>query len=38
LEASIIAVVIAGAAGAWFVWMAVKRGELVQPWWVRRRV
>ena len=38
LEASIIAVVIAGAAGILFVWMAVKRGELVQPWWVRRRV
>jgi hypothetical protein len=37
LEASVIAVIIAGAAGVWFVWMAVKRGELVQPLWVRRR-
>jgi uncharacterized protein len=37
LEASVIAVVIATAAGLWFVWAAVKRGELIQPWWVRRR-
>jgi hypothetical protein len=37
LEASVIALVIATAAGVWFVWLAVKRGELIQPWWVRRR-
>jgi len=37
LEASVIALVIATAAGLWFVWRAVDRGELVQPWWVRRR-
>jgi membrane protease YdiL (CAAX protease family) len=37
LEASVIAVVIATAAGLWFVWAAVRRGALVQPWWVRRR-
>jgi hypothetical protein len=38
LEASIIAVVLATAAGLWFVWRAVQRGEVVQPWWVRRRI
>ncbi len=37
LEASIIAVVICASAGIWFVWLALKRGELVRPWWVRRR-
>lgn len=36
LEASIIAVVIATAAGVWFVWESVERGEVMQPWWVRR--
>jgi membrane protease YdiL (CAAX protease family) len=38
LEASVIALVIATAAGLWLVWRAVSLGELVQPWWVRRRV
>jgi membrane protease YdiL (CAAX protease family) len=37
LEASVIAVVIATACGCLLVWLAVRRGELVQPWWVRRR-
>ncbi|MFL6830304.1 MAG: CPBP family intramembrane glutamic endopeptidase [Sphingomicrobium sp.] len=37
LEASIIAVVIATGAGLWLVWLAVRRGELMQPWWVRRK-
>jgi hypothetical protein len=37
LEASLIAVVIATAAGLWLIWLAVKRGQLVQPYWVRRR-
>ena len=36
LEASIIAVVVCTAAGAWFVWLAVQRGHLVRPWWVGR--
>ena len=36
LEASIFAMVIATGAGIWLVWLAVNRGELVQPWWVRR--
>lgn len=37
LEASLIAVVIATAVGCCLVWLAVKRGQLVQPWWVRAR-
>jgi hypothetical protein len=36
LEASIVAVVIATGAGVWFVCLAVRRGQVVQPWWVRR--
>ena len=38
LEASVIALALATAAGVWLVWLAVKRGELMQPWWVRRRL
>lgn len=38
LEASLIALVIATAAGVWLVVLAVRRGELVRPWWVRRRL
>ena len=37
LEASVIALVIASAAGVWLVIRAVRRGALIQPWWVRRR-
>jgi hypothetical protein len=37
LEASIIGLVLATAVGVWIVWLAVKRGKPVQPWWVRRR-
>ena len=37
LEASVIALVVAGAAGAWLVRLSIKRGELVPPWWVKRR-
>ena len=36
LEASIIALLVCTAAGIWFLWLAVRRGEVVQPWWVRR--
>jgi len=36
LEASIIAVVMATGAGVWFVCWAVRRGQVVQPWWVGR--
>ena len=35
LEASMIAIAVCSAAGLWFVWLAVKRGEVVRPWWVR---
>jgi uncharacterized protein len=37
LEASVIAIVVCAAAGLWFLWLAVKRGAQVPPWWVRRR-
>ena len=37
LEASVIAIVVCAAAGLWFLSLAVKRGALIQPWWVRRR-
>jgi membrane protease YdiL (CAAX protease family) len=37
LEASLIALVIASAAGAWLVYLAVQRGRIVAPWWVRRQ-
>jgi len=37
LEASLFALVICTAAGVWFVRLALKRGELVQPMWIRRR-
>ena len=38
LEASVIAIVIASTAGASLVVLAARRGALVQPWWVRRRL
>jgi CAAX protease family protein len=37
LEASVIALVIATAAGVWMVVRAVRSGHVVRPWWVRRR-
>jgi membrane protease YdiL (CAAX protease family) len=37
LEASVFAVGVATAFGIWFVWLAVKRGQVIQPIWVRRR-
>jgi membrane protease YdiL (CAAX protease family) len=37
LEASVIAVVICASAGICFVRLAIKRDEVIQPWWVRRR-
>ena len=36
LEASVIAIAIASAAGIWLVKRAVRRDLLIQPWWVRR--
>ena len=38
LEASVTSLVIATAAGIWLVALALRKGELVQPWWVRRRI
>lgn len=36
LEGSLIAIVIAAGTGIGFVWLAVRRGALVQPLWLRR--
>ena len=38
LEASIIALAIATGAGVWLMMLATRRGELMHPWWVRRRL
>lgn len=38
LEASVIAMIIATAAGVALVFLAVRQGELVRPWWVMRRL
>jgi membrane protease YdiL (CAAX protease family) len=37
LEASLIAMVIATLFGLWLLWLAIQRGQLVTPWWARRR-
>jgi membrane protease YdiL (CAAX protease family) len=37
LEASVIAIVIATAFGLWLLWLAIRKGELMQPMWVRPR-
>ncbi len=38
LEASVIALVVAGGFGVWLVLRAVRAGEVMAPWWVRRRL
>jgi membrane protease YdiL (CAAX protease family) len=38
LEASIIAIAVATLFGLWLLWLAIRRGELVQPSWARRTV
>jgi hypothetical protein len=38
LEASLFALVPATAIGIWLVWLAVRRGKVVPPMWVRRRL
>lgn len=38
LEASIIAIVVATLFGLWLLAMAIRKGELMQPWWARRRL
>jgi hypothetical protein len=37
LEASLIAMVAATLFGLWLLWLAIRRGQLVSPLWVRRR-
>ena len=37
LEASVIAMAVATVFGIWLLWLAIKRGQLVRPYWVRRR-
>jgi membrane protease YdiL (CAAX protease family) len=37
LEASVIALVVAGGFGVWLVKRAYDKGEVMAPWWVRRR-
>ena len=38
LEASLIAIVVATVFGLWLLWLAIRKGELIQPRWVRRRI
>ena len=38
LEASVIALAIATAAGLWLIILAVRHQKLVEPWWIRRRL
>jgi membrane protease YdiL (CAAX protease family) len=38
LEASLIAIAVATLFGCWLLWLAIRNGQLVQPWWVRRRM
>jgi membrane protease YdiL (CAAX protease family) len=37
VEASAVAIVVAGGVGAWLAWRAVRAGQIVRPRWVRRR-
>ncbi|HEX5238838.1 MAG TPA: type II CAAX endopeptidase family protein [Sphingomicrobium sp.] len=37
LEASIIAIAVATLFGLWLLWLAIRKGEIIQPGWVRRR-
>jgi membrane protease YdiL (CAAX protease family) len=37
LEASLIAMVIATLFGLWLLWLAIRAGQVVRPWWARRR-
>jgi len=38
LEASLIAILVATLFGLWLLWLAIRKGELMKPWWVRRRI
>lgn len=37
LEASLIAMIVATLFGIWLLWLAIRKGELKQPMWVRQR-
>jgi membrane protease YdiL (CAAX protease family) len=37
LEASLIAMVGATLFGLWLLWLAIRQGQLISPWWMRRR-
>jgi membrane protease YdiL (CAAX protease family) len=37
LEASLIAMVVATCFGLWLLWLAIRKGEIMQPHWIRRR-
>jgi membrane protease YdiL (CAAX protease family) len=37
LEASLIAMVVATIFGIWLLWLAIRRGELMRPWWITAR-
>jgi membrane protease YdiL (CAAX protease family) len=36
LEASLIAITVATIFGIWLLWLAIRRGELMKPRWIRR--
>jgi membrane protease YdiL (CAAX protease family) len=38
LEASPIAIIVATLFGLWLLWLAIRKGELMKPCWVRRRI
>lgn len=38
VEASLVALILATALGGWLVVLAARRGHLVRPWWIRRRL
>lgn len=38
LEASLLALLVATVAGIYLVWRAIGEGQLIQPWWIRRRL
>jgi len=37
-EGSILGLIFATAAGLWFLVRAIRKGEVMRPWWVRRRI
>lgn len=38
VEASVVALVLAGAVGAWLTVRAARAGHIMRPWWTRRRL